>query len=206
MPRLLPGKLRMVRVERGYGLREAARMTGVRPETLSELERGLRTPHPSTLHKIAQGYGIPVRELLEEPVLLGKTGAPSTPPSTVAELLDAAGVADRDLEKPKEEINALFKSSSSYKETLDLARRIINARRAVYALISSYREDPNTTPQEKGALDRLDVHTMLINSIAIFSAHEAAEAEAARAREEGDIAHAEEIERDKERSLVAGGV
>jgi transcriptional regulator with XRE-family HTH domain len=77
MQELVPGKLRLARIERGFTLRQAAKLTGVTKETLSDLERGLRQPHPPTLFKIAQGYGIPVKDLLEEPVLVsGKDEAP----------------------------------------------------------------------------------------------------------------------------------
>ncbi len=57
----------MARLERGLTLRGAAERTGVSKETISELERGLRKPHPPTLYKLAQGYGIGVGELLEDP-------------------------------------------------------------------------------------------------------------------------------------------
>ena len=65
MAELLPRKLRVLRAERGLTLREAAKLTGVAKETLSDLERGLRHPQDLTLAKIAQGYSLPVEELLE---------------------------------------------------------------------------------------------------------------------------------------------
>jgi transcriptional regulator with XRE-family HTH domain len=64
MAGLLPENLLLARTERGLTLRQAAERTGVAKETISDLERGLRKPHPPTLYKIAQGYGISVRELL----------------------------------------------------------------------------------------------------------------------------------------------
>jgi transcriptional regulator with XRE-family HTH domain len=79
MQRSLSTKLRVLRAERGLPLREAADLVGVRPGTLSELERGLRHPHDVTLAKIARGYGVPVEELLEEPVAAGKAEAPEEP-------------------------------------------------------------------------------------------------------------------------------
>lgn len=58
---------------------EAAKKTGVTRATLSELERGHRHPVAPTLVKIAEGYGVPVEELLEQgPVLAGKVLAPAT--------------------------------------------------------------------------------------------------------------------------------
>src|SRR4051794_31044133 len=76
MEGLLPRKLRVLRAERGLTLRQAATLTGVAKETLSDLERGTRHPQDLTLAKIAQGYNVPVEELLEEPVLSGKAEAP----------------------------------------------------------------------------------------------------------------------------------
>ena len=188
-----------------------ARRAGLSLNAIAQLEQGGRTdPHYSTLNKIANGLGISVSEILEEPALAGKAQAPSPPPRTVAELLDAAGVEDRELERPYDKnspghIDEMF-DGLSYEETMALAQRIIKARRAVYAFINSYRKDANITPAEKRALDRLDVHTMLVNSIAILRANEATGAEAVRAKEEGDLALAEEVERERERILVQGGV
>jgi transcriptional regulator with XRE-family HTH domain len=51
-------------------LREAEELTGVDKDTLSKIERGLRHPYDVTLSKLAKGYGVPVEELLEEPVYL----------------------------------------------------------------------------------------------------------------------------------------
>jgi transcriptional regulator with XRE-family HTH domain len=73
----LAARLRRVRLERGLSLRGAATETGVTKETLSDLERARRHPHPPTLAKIADGYGVEISDLLgpmveEESVDLGK--------------------------------------------------------------------------------------------------------------------------------------
>jgi transcriptional regulator with XRE-family HTH domain len=68
----LAHKLRVLRAERGLTLREVASLTGVAKETISDIERGLRHPHDPTLAKIAKGYGVPVGDLLEEPVPLAE--------------------------------------------------------------------------------------------------------------------------------------
>jgi transcriptional regulator with XRE-family HTH domain len=68
----LAHRLRVLRAERGLTLREAASLTGVAKETISDIERGLRHPHDPTLAKIAKGYGVPVGDLLEEPVPLAE--------------------------------------------------------------------------------------------------------------------------------------
>jgi transcriptional regulator with XRE-family HTH domain len=75
----LPHKLRTLRVRQGLTLVEAAKKTGVTRATLSELERGHRQPVAPTLVKIAEGYGVPVEELLEEPVPLAE--APEAGPT-----------------------------------------------------------------------------------------------------------------------------
>ncbi len=74
-------KLRLLRAERELSLRSAAHLCGVTKETLSALERGVREPHDPTLAKIAKGYGVPVEELLEEPVGAGKDKTPEAGPS-----------------------------------------------------------------------------------------------------------------------------
>jgi len=70
-------KLRVLRAERQLSLREASELTGVDKVSLSRFERGLAHPQDRTLGKIAKGYGVPVEELLEEPVLAGKAEAPA---------------------------------------------------------------------------------------------------------------------------------
>ncbi len=82
----LATRLRRVRLERGLTLRQAAQRTGVTKETLSDLERARRQPHPPTLQKIAEGYNVEIRDLLgpivdEEPALAGKAEAPEAGPT-----------------------------------------------------------------------------------------------------------------------------
>lgn len=73
----LSQKLRVLRAQKGWTLTEAARRAHVGRDTLSDLERGRQHPFMPTLAKIAQGYGVPVEDLLveEEPALLGKGDA-----------------------------------------------------------------------------------------------------------------------------------
>jgi transcriptional regulator with XRE-family HTH domain len=68
----LARKLRVLRAERGLTLREAEQLTSVDKDTLSKIERGLRHPYDVTLSKLARGYGVPVEDLLEEPVPLAQ--------------------------------------------------------------------------------------------------------------------------------------
>ena len=71
MQESLGHRLRLMRVERGLSLREAARRAGVVKETISDIERGHTHPYDVTLAKLAKAYEVPVEELLE-PVPLGE--------------------------------------------------------------------------------------------------------------------------------------
>ena len=72
MQGLLAERLRILRAREGLTLTEASERIGITRHTLSSLERGGQEPHYPTLHKIADGYGIAVEDLLEEPVLAGE--------------------------------------------------------------------------------------------------------------------------------------
>jgi transcriptional regulator with XRE-family HTH domain len=101
----LPRKLRLLRVRQGLTLVEASKKTGVTRVTLSELERGHREPVAPTLVKIAEGYGVPVEELLEEPV------------APLGEAPVEAGLAD-DLTTKVDEIRNQYLSRSKGLELL----------------------------------------------------------------------------------------
>jgi transcriptional regulator with XRE-family HTH domain len=100
----LARRLRVLRAERGLTLREAASLTGVAKETISDIERGLRHPHDPTLAKIAKGYSVPVQELLEEPQvsLAGKAEAPQ---------------AGRAREEQRQRLATLEEIREAYRET-----------------------------------------------------------------------------------------
>ena len=98
----LAERLRVLRARRGFTLTEAAERAGVQRQTLALLERGERHPHTPTLHKLAKGYGIPVEDLLEEPVSLAE--APETGRAVTPEL---AALVDRMAEAGDEEGLAL---------------------------------------------------------------------------------------------------
>jgi transcriptional regulator with XRE-family HTH domain len=72
----LAERLRVLRARQGLSLTEASKRAGITRDTLSDLERGKRHAYMPTLAKIAQGYGVPVEDLLEEPALVGKDEAP----------------------------------------------------------------------------------------------------------------------------------
>src|SRR5687768_14101920 len=74
----LPTRLRVLRAERGLTVRQVAELSGLTKETINRLETGKTHPYDRTLAKIAKAYGVPLEELLEEPVELagGKGEAP----------------------------------------------------------------------------------------------------------------------------------
>ena len=92
----LVAKLRVLRAERGLTLRQAAERARVRPATLSDIEHGRSQPHDVTLAKIAKAYGVPLGDLLEEPV--PKAPAPLSGQHETGlirrTIPDAAGVSD----------------------------------------------------------------------------------------------------------------
>ncbi len=69
--------LRILRARRGLSVKQASEQIGVEWHTLRDLELGRRKAYYPTLNKIAEGYGVPVEELLEEPALSGKGKAPA---------------------------------------------------------------------------------------------------------------------------------
>jgi len=73
---LFAERLRVLRAQRGLALTEAAGRIGIDRHTLRDLELGNRTPRYPTLTKIAEGYSVPVEDLLEEPVLVGNVDTP----------------------------------------------------------------------------------------------------------------------------------
>jgi transcriptional regulator with XRE-family HTH domain len=79
MQESLGHRLRLMRVERGLSLREAARRAGVVKETISDIERGHTHPYDVTLAKLAKAYEVPVEELLE-PIPLGEAPREAGPP------------------------------------------------------------------------------------------------------------------------------
>jgi transcriptional regulator with XRE-family HTH domain len=80
----LARRLRVLRAERGFTLREAAQEIGIRPATLSQMEQGHTHPRDITLSRVAKAYGVPVVSLIDEAedVQAPKASAPSlsTPP------------------------------------------------------------------------------------------------------------------------------
>lgn len=115
-------RLRVLRAQRGLALTEAAEQIGIDRHTLRALELGERTPRYPTLAKIAEGYGVPVEELLEEPALAGKAEAPSPGPARRAtpeevEFLEwAEGAAVAELREELDKWNAAASAAKEREE------------------------------------------------------------------------------------------
>src|SRR5215212_6083103 len=76
----LPVRLRVLRAERKLSLREVTEQTGIQKATLSKLENGLAHPRDRTLAKLAEFYGVPLTELMQEEESTAPLGkAPSEP-------------------------------------------------------------------------------------------------------------------------------
>ena len=87
----LAQKLRILRAQRGLTVKDASAIIGVNRHTLRSLELGEHEPGYPTLRKIADGYGVPVEDLMEDPVGVGKAEAPWAPtgPSEFSKALTA---------------------------------------------------------------------------------------------------------------------
>jgi transcriptional regulator with XRE-family HTH domain len=134
----LAERLRVLRARQGLSLTEASKRAGITRDTLSDLERGKRHAYMPTLAKIAEGYGVPVDELLEEPALTGKVDAPDTGLTALspAELETRVfGAPVREGEEPKPVIDVA--------EADALARQIRGERNALVHGLEQYADAPS---------------------------------------------------------------
>jgi len=60
----LPVKLRALRAEKDWTVRQAAKKIGTTVDNLSRIERGLRHPRAKTLRKFAEAYEVSLEDLL----------------------------------------------------------------------------------------------------------------------------------------------
>ncbi len=58
--------VRKLRIDRGWTQRKLAHEARTSQHTIGEIELGLRDPHPTTLRKIAEAFGVSEAELLAE--------------------------------------------------------------------------------------------------------------------------------------------
>lgn len=61
----LGARIKVMRRSRGYSQEKLAEKAVIDSKFLSQLELGTRSPSLGTVHKIAQGLGIPVKELFD---------------------------------------------------------------------------------------------------------------------------------------------
>jgi transcriptional regulator with XRE-family HTH domain len=57
--------LKQFRLEAGMSLRGLARAAGVAHDTVMDIERGVRDPHPATVKKLAEALGVAVGDLVD---------------------------------------------------------------------------------------------------------------------------------------------
>jgi transcriptional regulator with XRE-family HTH domain len=130
----LARKLQLLRAERGLTLVQASALTGVTRGTLSELESGKRVAYMPTLSKIAEGYGVNVRELLlEEPVPLADALAPG-PLRHVRRPHDSIEVRDDVKIRLEEQFNALIHDLETIRRSKEAAE-LVRVRDEVLAAV-----------------------------------------------------------------------
>ncbi len=117
-------RIRTAREARGITQEELARRAGVPLNRVGRIETGAVTdPRSSTLSRIADGLGMSVAELLEEPVAAGKAEAPlaESIPQSLGELLGKRGARTRHLadENLKEVLGEL-----PFEEALQIAGEV----------------------------------------------------------------------------------
>ena len=111
----LAERMRVIRARLGLSLKDASERTGVDRHTLRQLELGGREPRYPTLHKIAEGYGVDVEELLpasEETAPARKDEASETTRTTTRTIMGEADLDKWAEEEPwaREQIEALRSS------------------------------------------------------------------------------------------------
>lgn len=163
MDRFLPEEVLVARIELGINLREAAKRTGLTKETISDIERGIRMPHPQTLKKIAEGYGVPISQFLktrEEAIARPKSQAPilpEPPPEEVSEeerrdvkirrLLSRAGIEDSKLGLDEGKFNDLV-ADIPLLAAEDLKDLTTSTRHDYVTVVGFVSGLPDETPRE----------------------------------------------------------
>jgi transcriptional regulator with XRE-family HTH domain len=100
---------------------QAAERLGIGRDTLSDLERGNRHPVMPTLAKIAEGYDVPVEELLEEPASLTEAEIRKAKPLKETDLRpETDALLDRDMDE-FEELLATYSDD----ELIDLQQQLL---------------------------------------------------------------------------------
>jgi transcriptional regulator with XRE-family HTH domain len=122
MQESLAERLRVLRAQRGMTLLEAAAKTGVGRDTLSDLERGRRHPVMPTLAKIARGYGVPVEDLLGEPLLPLGEGGPSLQEWARENNATLHGMSDQEWDDYVRNLDSADEIAQAFREILGEAK------------------------------------------------------------------------------------
>jgi len=139
----------VLRAERGLTQRAASAQIGVTKETLSDLERGLRHPRDVTLSRIARGYGVPVEELLGEPVPLAE--AQEAGPSHEVQATDAAPDFEDERRQLRTEVQTFISDAQEALDFPDLTEDIAHQISAEATdLLLKAIEVKNSASREKG--------------------------------------------------------
>ena len=107
------------RTMRGWSQRDLAKRAKVTAETISTVETGQHDPRPSTLRKLADAFGVEVREFFEEPATAGKAEAPSPGPTLLERALEAARTDEEKESQARARLHASEgepQSASAYEE------------------------------------------------------------------------------------------
>jgi transcriptional regulator with XRE-family HTH domain len=151
----LAERLRVLRARRGLTLTKASEQIGISRHTLRGLELGGQEPHYPTLRKIADGYGVPVEELLEQPAL-HLDEAPATG-LTKRGFPDVRGMDD-------EELNALRARAREDDAVFDA---LVKEHAAVQENVIRLREQ-DVSDEEMGDLYERHVRLRKLWKVALF--------------------------------------
>jgi transcriptional regulator with XRE-family HTH domain len=169
----LATRLRVLRAERGLTVRDAAGLSGVAKETISQIERGERHPYDRTLAKLARAYEVPVEELLsveeekqEESAPLGEAAKrPAKLDDIKSDYREAADALnqfsalwERRLERgelDRERVRAFLEAATGYLPSADVA--MIDELLALTPIIG--------TTQDDGISDAMKVESVMYPAV-----------------------------------------
>jgi transcriptional regulator with XRE-family HTH domain len=125
----ISGLIKAKRRERGIGLRDAAKESGVSASTLSRLERGISTkmPDTETLSRLCHWLGISISDLINEKKIGGNV---NTPNFDTTEQVEVYLRADKNLSH-------------------DSAQALAQAFKVLYKQFTSVPTDKRTTAKRK---------------------------------------------------------
>jgi transcriptional regulator with XRE-family HTH domain len=172
----LAERLRVLRAQDGLTLNEASAKIGINRHTLRDLELGKREPYGPTIRKIAEGYGVPVAQLLEEPPLAGKVGAPQEPgqPDTAPQAEEEPTIIPQSAGVLKASVDLIKRTKRHHESQLEEIRQDQLDYHAV-VLMELINKGLRTALNEHGVLDFAEAvraHRELAEPEAIPLCHE----------------------------------